>query len=219
MELEYKEEYVRIIEKQVAQHTIFVGLVYAVVFSLAISVIIAIILKPTVSTLITYTILLGAIPISITSIIYSRINSKRFAEKAKEFVDLIEKLGKRFNTAKIELLEAPPPPLISIFNYDEKFLAIVYYDTMNIHVNILEPIKIKESEGYIPIYLVKKKEWLSTRKVGDRNVKTYKGEVAIPIPLKDRVIEGLFYITEIRFTNPAVEDIYGFLETILKTSN
>lgn len=218
MELEYKDLYVRTIAREVAQHTVFIGLIYTVVFSSAVSVIIAMILRPTTTALVTYTILLGAIPILATSTIYSRVNSKRYVKKAEEFVRFIEDLNKYFNTSRVELLEAPPPPLISVFSLNNKFLTIVFYDKTVVYANLLEPINVRESEGYVPIYLVKRREWLSTRRINNRNVATYKAEAAVPDPLKDRIIEGLFYIHESRFNNPTAEDVYEFIETILKSS-
>lgn len=217
MELEYKDEYVETVARTAYYHIVTTGVVVSVIIGVVASIVIALVFRITNPLEITlYTLLIVVVPLVSLSIFVASKSTKLIKDKAKQFADAVEGLSRLIGSNKIELLETPPPPYVAVIEYDRFLVAVSRYSDYDV-INILDPIKVNEVEGYAPIFIKKKVEKLAVREIEGRNVHIYKSEVVLPKPLSDNIYEGLFQLYEIPLRRRSIDELYKVIDTVIKS--
>ncbi len=193
MELKYADHYPEEVASATMTHVVVIGLVAAIILSIVSAVFIVVFFKIIAPfKLIEYIVLFVTIPVIVLSIISGLIQRRKALHDAEVFVDYIRKVSDKIGTDKIELLEKPVPPHVGVAKYRGYYIVFEYYGGKNIYVKLLNPIEIERLEGYSPIYVVRKREFLSIDTINNKQVRISKAIHIFPEPLGEQVIYGYF---------------------------
>jgi len=202
MLLEDRNDYVELLVKQTKSHVVTTGIIVAIILYLTSLVAFVILLRDMgIHQVLAVSALTVPLPITIVSIIHARRSIKNIKSQAWKFIEFIEKFTMNLENPRVELLETPPPPFISIIRHSEWYIGLTYDPYRGLNISILEPFKTRTEDGYVPVYIKKSREILARREVNGVIVEVYKLYAIIPEPGKDYIVAGVFYSYEFKLSS------------------
>ncbi len=217
MELEYKDEYPEEVSRGVYSHTITIGVIMSILLSIASLIVIVLVFHITsLIELFMYMALIVLAPMLIISYIAARRLSKTAYKEARRFVEVVVKLSNKIGTDKVELLENPPPPYIALMKHGKYYIAMNHYGYRGVYVTVFEPFDTSYVKGYVSVYLKKKRELITCEYIDNHKICIYKLLAVFPVPLEDKLIEGIFYTYEFYLTKLDADKIYEVLDKLFK---
>jgi hypothetical protein len=193
LELREADNYPGEVASATLTHVVVIGMVAAIILSIVSAVFIVVFFRIIAPLkLIEYIVLFVTIPVIVLSIISGYIQRRRALRDAEVFIEYVRKLAGGMGTEKIELLEKPVPPHIGVAKYRGYYIVFEYYGGRTIYIRLLNPIEVERLEGYSPIYIIRKNEFLSNDTINDKRVRISKAIYIFPEPLGEQVVYGYF---------------------------
>lgn len=145
-------EYAELVASSTASYALLVGIVVAIIFSIAGLIAFTVLYEGRLLLSIRDAVIYVLIPLLVMVAVYSRIRAKKTYRGALEFHELALRTAEKLGINSGELLEKPAPPYVVIYRRGRRYIVVRKEDGIA-KVIILNPIEIKHEYSYAPIYL------------------------------------------------------------------